>query len=200
MTRSLEAIRKNHAEHKVGDAPIWYTEVGWPISKANGGDYDMDPKMTTTSLLQAACVVRLYALAMRFGVDRVHVMFTTDADSFNAGFFSRANKTWRSSAMAVQTMIRWMPNPRIRNVISDGTDGYYAYEYRANVGANEDPEVPVTMAWNVTGPKTVEIAVAASKVQVVDMLGHEKTLAAKDGKITVEVGPCPIYVRALGQE
>jgi hypothetical protein len=56
------------------------------------------------------------------------------------------------------------------------------------------------MAWNVAGPKTVEIAVVTPKAQVLDMLGHEKTVAAKDGKITVEVGPCPVYIRALGLE
>lgn len=56
------------------------------------------------------------------------------------------------------------------------------------------------MAWNVAGPKTVEIAVVIPKAQVLDMLGYEKTMAAKDCKITVEVGPCPVCIRALGLE
>ena len=49
------------------------------------------------------------------------------------------------------------------------------------------PQGIVTMAWNVAGPETVEITVPTAQAQVMDMLGNEKTVATKDGKITVEV-------------
>jgi len=37
---------------------------------------------------------------------------------------------------------------------------------------------------------------AAGKVTVRDMFGHEKTVESADGKVSVEVGPCPVYVLA----
>jgi hypothetical protein len=195
---SLKEIRDILTKHGRGDAPIWYTEVGWPISKADGGRFDDNPKQVYVSpLLQAAYVVREYALNMRLGVDRCHIMFTSDSDGFNGGFFTRGDKQWRPSAYAVQTMISLMPNPRLTKAISDGTDGYYAYEFQAEGKPAKSPRQLVTMAWNVAGPKTVEIPTATAGVQLISMLGIIKEVAAKDGKVSVEVGPCPVYVRAI---
>ena len=200
VASSLRAIREIMTQGGAAGKPVWYTECGWPISKADGGEYEMDGKEeTTTPLLQAAYIVRMYALAMRLGVERVHIMHVRDIHGYNAGFFLN-NGSWRPSAFAVQTIVKLMPNPKIKKAVSDGVDGYYAYECQADGLAKESPQGLVIMAWNVAGPKTVEITVPTPKAQVVDMLGHEKTVAAKDGKITVEVGPCPVYVRALGLE
>ena len=56
------------------------------------------------------------------------------------------------------------------------------------------------MAWNVAGPKSVDMAVPTREARVTDMLGHEKTVTARNGKITVDIGPCPVYIRAIGLE
>jgi hypothetical protein len=197
VAKSLDAIRKNLTEYKIADKPIWYTEVGWPISKADGGYFPTKGEDFVSPLLQAAYVCRLYAYAVRLGVERVHIMFATDTDNFNAGFFLRDGK-WRPSATAVATMIQLIPSPRLESALSDGADGYYAYAfYRASVPRTETAgDARVIMAWNVAGPKTVEIPLAGrGKPVLVDMLGGEKPLEAKGGKVTVEVGPLPIYIR-----
>jgi hypothetical protein len=217
IAKGLDSIRKALGEHGAGDKPIWYSEMGWPISKADGGYFAMKDKDYATPLLQAAYVCRTYAYAMRLGVGRVHIMFATDTDNFNAGFFLR-DGTWRPSAKAVETMIGLLTTPRLESAISDGKDGYYAYRfYTAAAPRTEIAGDPtVIMAWNVTGPKTVEIAVSnrgkpvlgdlevndrTVKVPVVDrrtvfdMLGNQKPLAVKDGKVTVEVGPLPVYIK-----
>jgi hypothetical protein len=199
VASGLKDIRDIMAKYGAGDRPVWYTECGWPISKADGGAFEMSADATVPPLLQAAYVCRMYAMTMRLGVREADIMYITDADKYNAGFFTRS-KVWRPSAYAVQTMIKMLPNPKIRKAISDGVDGYYAYECQADGLAKASPQGMVTMAWNVAGPKTVEIAVPTAQAQVVDMLGNEKTLAAKDGKITVEVGPCPVYIRALSMK
>jgi len=194
---NLATLRKTLAGHKRGDVPIWYTEIGWPISQADGGHFKTDPKRTYVSpVLQAAYVCRMYATALRLGVPRVHIMFATDTDNFNAGFFLR-DKSWRPSAHAVQNMIRLMPNPRLVEAISDGKDGFYAYSFVANVRAKQlRTPPPVVMAWNVGGPKTVEIPYPMTKVTVTDMLGNNREVVAKDGTLSVEVGPCPVYIIA----
>ena len=193
IAKGLDSIRKTLAKHGAGEKPIWYTEMGWPITKADGGFYETKEKDLATPLLQAAYVCRTYAYAMRLGVERVHIMFATDTDNFNAGFFLRDGK-WRPSATAVQTMIAQMLRPGLQRAISDGAGGFYAYEFICDVQVPDGPAF-VTMAWNVEGPKTVEIPVKGAKATLVDMLGAEKPLKAKDGKVMVEVGPLPVYIR-----
>ena len=196
---SLKEIRDILAAKGRGDARIWYTEVGWPISKADGGNFaDKPGEVFVSPMLQAAYVVRQYALSMRLGVERSHIMFISDSDGFNGGFFTRGDREWRPSAYAVQTMVKLMPNPKLTKAVSDGADGYYAYEFRADGNLASDPDMLVTMVWNVAGPKTVEISGLTHTARVTDMLGNVKKVAAKDGKISIEVGPCPVYVQAMG--
>jgi hypothetical protein len=191
----LQTIRSILAmNYGIAKKPVWYTEVGWALSAKDGGFFPMEGRREpcVSPVLQAAYVVRLYAIAMRLGVARVHIMFATDTDGYNAGFFLR-DKTWRPSASAVQTMVRLLPNPRLTEVISDGKDGYYAYRFMSNT--QKPDALPVIMAWNVSGPKTVEIPVKARQVTVYDMLGQAHIADVKNGKLTVDIGPCPVYIQ-----
>lgn len=196
VASSLETVRKTLAAHGRSDAPIWYTEIGWVISRAEGGRFP--PKGGTTPLtqaLQAAYVCRLYALSQRLNVDRVHIMFITDSDGFNGGFFRREDNAWRQSAWAARSMIHLMPHPKLVAAPIDGEDGTFAYEFVAD--ARKRSIAPhVVMAWNVAGPKTIELPCKAPSATVVDMLGHRKTVEAAGGKVKVDIGPCPVYVIA----
>ncbi|MGD1000197.1 MAG: hypothetical protein ABSA67_05805 [Candidatus Brocadiia bacterium] len=190
IAASLAEIRADLASHGRAEVPIWYTEVGWPISKQDGGSYAMAGIQVNPDL-QAAYVCRLYAFAQRLGVRRVHIMSVNDTDNFNSGFFQR-DGSWRPSAHAVQTMIQLMPSPRLIGVLSDGEDGYFAYRF----APKEDPAAtPVLMAWNVSGPKVVELPMKASRATIFDMVGHRQTIAVTGDKIRLEIGPLPVYVR-----
>ena len=193
---SLKEIRAILAKYGRGDAPIWYTEVGWPISQKDGGKFkDRPGQVYVSPLLQAAYVVRQYALTMRLGVERCHIMFASDSDGFNGGFFTRGAKLWRPSAYAVQTLISLMPAPRLTGAVSDGKDGTFAYTFEPDTRPIGDRRPMVfTMAWNVAGPKTVTLPCQAATAMVVDMFGHRKTVKSTDGKISIEIGPCPVYV------
>ena len=192
ITRSIANIRATLAKDGNPDKPVWITEIGWPISQADGGIFPTPTsKSFVTPLLQAAYVCRTYALALRLGVERVHVMFAVDTDNFHGGFFLK-DGSWRPSAHAVQTMIRLLPDPRLTSAISDGKNGFFAYTFAS--GAMPPAPKDVIMAWNVNGPIAVQIPAPAENVRVTDMLGHETELFAKDGKITLTVGPCPVYV------
>lgn len=192
IARSIATIRETLAKDGSPDKRIWMTEIGWPVSQADGGFFPTPPgKSFVTPLLQAAYVCRTYALALRLGVERVHVMFAVDTDNFNGGFFLK-DGSWRLSAHAVRTMIHQLPDPKLTGAISDGKNGFFAYTFAP--GANPPPPNDTIMAWNVNGPLAVQIPVPTANVRVVDMLGHETGHAAKDGKITLTVGPCPIYV------
>jgi len=201
MAANNVTIRKIMAANGAGSKPIWYTEIGWPISQADGGHFpDRGSEPKVSPLLQAAYVCRTYAMAMRLGVERVNIMFVTDSDGFNGGFFLR-DKSWRPSAYAVQHMIRLMPNPKLTAAIHDGDNGLYAYVLENSLPTARPSKRTVIMAWNVAGPKTVTLPVdavtpTADNVRVVDLFGNAKTVAVTDGKVQVEVGPCPVYIRA----
>ncbi len=196
IARQLAKIRGVLDKQGRSGTPIWYTEIGWPILQEDGGRFDTaKPRECVPPLLQAAYVVRTYALALRLGIDRVHIMYVTDADGFNAGFFDKQTGAWRPSAKAVQTMISILPNPKLTGSISDGADGYYAYTYLADETLGDTPANRVVMAWNVTGPKATRIGDLPEKVIVTDMLGTVQTLETKDGFQTLETGLCPVYIQ-----
>jgi|GEM_PF-1463522 len=177
---------------KVADKPVWFTEIGWQISQADGGRYNIWDT-PVPPLLQAAYVTEMYAIAMRLGVERTHIMFATDTDGFNGGFFLQ-DKSWRPSAYAVQNMISLMPNPKLTGVIHDGADGTYAYKFLADTtdaSAND-----VTMVWNVGGAKTITLPWGEPTALVYDMLGSEQVITATGGNITLDIGACPMYVTA----
>src|SRR4030042_6930390 len=130
--------------------PVWFTEVGW---HRNYGTFDGSIKPAVSERLQAAYVCRMYLTALRLGVERVHIMFLFDADSFNGGFFNSSDRSRYESADAVQNMISILPRPKIISAINDGSNGYYAYRYDPDSYTSGD--TPVIVAWNVAGPITV---------------------------------------------
>jgi hypothetical protein len=172
---------------------MWYTEVGWPIAKADGGFFPTrNDQAMVGPLLQAAYACRMYALSLRLGVERTHIMFATDTDGFNAGFFLR-DGAWRPSAHAVQTMIRVMPFPKLAAAPHDGDDGWYAWTF-ADARPAEAARPPVTMAFALAGPRQVTIPWDAPAAEATGMLGAVARLAAVDGRLTVDIGPCPVYL------
>ena len=89
-------------------------------------------------------------------------------------------------------MIRLMPNPKLIEVISDGNEGNYVYIYNPNVEEKKDP---VIMAWNVSQLENIKIPVNWKNISIIDMLGNVEKVAAKNGKVTVPVGPFPVYLK-----
>ncbi len=191
VASSLATIRRTLADYKKSDTPIWYTEVGWPVSQKEGGFYATTGTQVSPEL-QAAYVCRLYAYAQRLGVSRVHIMFASDTDNFNGGFFLK-DGTWRPSAHAVAVMRKLMPAPRLVDVLSDGEEGYFAFRFDPGTTPKSPP---LLMLWNVAGPKIVNVPVGKSPLKLIDMLGHATEVTPVDGTIRVEVGPLPIYLRA----
>jgi len=187
-------IREIMRRFGAGDRPIWYTEVGWSISQEDGGTYDLSGRRSTVSAsLQAAYICRQYAISLRRGVQRVHIMFAADTDNTNTGVFGR-DGSWRPAAHAIHTMMRVLPNPGLTDAMSDGADGYYAYVFEPD--KDKPGRGPVVMMWNVAGPKTVKVPCSTQSVTIIDMLGNERSARAVNGMVSVEIGPCPVYLQA----
>ncbi|MBX3741474.1 MAG: hypothetical protein KF712_10815 [Akkermansiaceae bacterium] len=190
ISTNLSTIRKTLTQHQRGDSTIWYTEMGWEIPQEEGGRFPGKRPGSVTSNLQAASIVRNYALAMRLGVERVHVMFIHDSDQYNGGLFNR-NGTWRPSAHAVKAMISILPEPKFLDAIHEGEEDTYAYRFAPSSSADGKP---VIMAWNIKGPTTARIPFPSSQATVTDMLGGKSTVAAEGGVLVLPIGPLPVYV------
>jgi hypothetical protein len=197
IARSIAHLSKVLTAHGAAGKPVWITEIGWPLSQEAGGFYATPAHQSfVTPLLQAAYLCRTYALALRLGVERVHVMFTTDTDHFNGGVFER-DGSWRPAAHAIRTMIRLLPDPRLTGALHDGRHGLFAYTF-APGGAADAPEV--IMAWNVHGPLATRLPVAAERVRITDLFGHVIEASPVQGQLTLTVGPCPVWIQPWPRE
>jgi len=190
IASSLAELREIMAAHGRTGVPVWYTEIGWEISRADGGKYER--KDTVSPELQAAYTCRMAAYALRLGVERITHMFITDTDGYNGGFFN-SDGSWRPSAKAVQHMIRLLPQPKLLRALHDGEAGSFAYLLSPSPEKNA---VPVLMAWNVFGPREMTIPVKADRIRVTDMLGNEQEVKPVNGNIRIEAGPLPLYLTA----
>ena len=195
---SHSEIRESMEDFGNGNKPVWYTEVGW---HRDVGHFDADEHESVTERLQAAYVSRLYLIAIRLGVERAHIMFVSDSDTFNGGFFNNDDRSWWEQTYAVNNMINLMPNPKLIGAVNDGgygendlpdSYGYYAYTFDPDTTVTGEPSVIV--AWNVEGPITVSIPCDPGDYIVYSMLGDSGIVSASDSSLSVEIGPCPIYI------
>ncbi len=191
ISTGLKTIRQTMAANGRADTPVWYSEMGWEISKQDGGRFEGKRDGAVHPLLQGAYITRNYAQAMRLDVERVHVMFIQDSDKYNGGLFN-TNGTWRPSAHAVKNMISLMPAPKLIGVEAEGEDDNYAYRFSPSTEAGAKPLV---MAWNLKGPSTLALPFSGERAEVIDMLGGKSSVPAAEGRITVPVGPLPVYIR-----
>lgn len=193
---SLEEIRKTMAMYGGGDKPVWYSELNWEITKEEGGRYAANamhpsPESHHSQVIQAAYLVRGYAWSMRLGVKRETYMSIVDTDGCNSGLINE-DRSWRVSAHAIKTMVEAMPRPALRRAISDGDDSTYIYAFNPDYKKSDSHDV--IMAWRVAGAKTVEIPWPDKQVELIDMTGKRQTFPVTDGKIKLQIGPCPIYL------
>jgi hypothetical protein len=196
MSGNMFSLRDILAKGGAGQTPIWFTELGFPLTQAAGGTLKMPAKFSefcVTKDMQAAYIVRQYLWAMRLGVSRVHLMSLHDTDSFNSGILERGSLEWRPAAHAIQNLITRMPNPKLLGAISDGEGNTFAYRYIADHTRADGTEVVV--AWNSVGPARLEIPWSHSKATLFDMVGNSREVVPVSGKLGLDVGPYPVFVQ-----
>ncbi len=152
--------------------------------------------------MQAAYVIRAYAVALRSGLESYNAFHIIDADNYNGGFFDIAMgddgywhvSKWWAQTTATATMIHLMPRPKINNAISDGVNGYYAYTIDPD--SNASTPTSVIMAWNVEKPLFVTVPCSAGDTYTVyNMLGYTTgPQRAISASISLKIGPYPVFV------
>jgi hypothetical protein len=191
-----QAVRNMMNARSIAEKPLWWTELNWSIFPDHGGTFNEKKvfgfSKDVTPELQAAYLVRGYALALRLGVERVHYMAIHDTDGCNAGMLN-SDGSYRPAAIAVKTMIAQMPRPKLLGAITENEDGTYMYRFDPDFSQSGDDRV--VMAWRVQGPKTVSIPWKKRTAQCIDMLGNTTTVNAQKGALQLEIGPLPIYLK-----
>ena len=147
---SIDAVRE--VMQKFGVAkPLWITEVGYEISHADGGKFEVtidNQEVTTetvTPLQQAAYTVRVNMAAARFDIPRVYHMFVLDTDDYNGGWFgSGPQHQPRIVAVAMRQVIELFGSATNLEVVLDGTPDKptdpFAYRFTTDAGS-------VLVAW-----------------------------------------------------
>jgi len=185
LVKALDEIREELKANAGGEKPIWFTEVGYSliVEGHEKGDKVKDEDM------QADYLLRLLALAASHGVEQVQIMYISDISYFHAGLFTRSKK-WRKQATAIKVMMELMPEPVLVKTISEGQEGYYAYEFKGTENKN------VIMAWTINKePEEKELDVGGvNTITLVDKLGNKQILTVKNNKVKVKISESPIYL------
>ena len=191
VSKSWELLRNITVKYGCPDKPIWWNEVGWNISQQDGGLSPLKPFMPAMSA--AACVTKMYVLASRLGIRRVHIFSVADVQG-NAGFFHPTTGEWRPSAYAVQQMIRLMPKPRLLAAISEETGGLYAYQFKSDWTMADSKDVIMVWQEQKRGDLCVPIPAGHKVAKLLNMLGGEEPFTIKDGTVQFGGGPLPSYL------
>lgn len=201
LVNSANEIRAQLDAFGATGVGIRFTEYGWYQSDGHylpttGNSWDP----SVTGYQKAAYVLRYYMMAMRMGIDLVTIMFDTDsAEPFNGGFLncnfgSPITYTLYDSGTATKNYNTLLPNPKIVTAISDGTNGYYAYELEPD--ANNPSDSHIIAIWNVAGSTSKSLTLPAKDYTVYDMLGSTEVIAS-DGELDLTIGPYPIFVTGV---
>lgn len=197
MANETKNLRDIMAAYGTSAKPIWVTEIGW--HRTNGAYPANSKPFHNTERQQAAYVVRAYMLALRLGIDRINIMMSQDADSFNGGFLNSYNySVFYENKTALNVFLALLPFPSFISAISDGVAGYFGYVLKPDRTIPGETE-SVIMLWNAEGAATKTISLAAGDYTIHDMFGGTDPLTS-DGSVDIEVGPYPIYITGITGE
>lgn len=170
------------------DLPIWFTECGFAVKHSEGGYYETEHG--SDKLTQAAMLTQEYLLGMRLGIERITYMYIRDTDNCNYGLVER-DGTYRPAAYAIRTMTGILPDPLLTRAVreNENRDGVFVYEIERVSGGDT-----VTVAFSATKKTTAEFAWSAPYALVTDLWGTTTLIPARNGTLTLTVGPCLQYL------
>lgn len=197
QTEGLHWIQDVLLRNSKLQTPVWWTELGWEIPYAKGGLHP-DPEGRLREFVspesQAAYVVRACLWALRNGVPRLYFMHLFDSDGFNGGFLVRSSLDRRLSAHAINNLNRLLPAPRVSEVIKDGDDHSYVLKLKNNLLNGHDELVYAI--WTVVGTADIQIQTPFESAKIIDMIGNQKPIKTDQGKISVNAGTYPLFVKS----
>lgn len=169
--------------------PLWFSEIGWP-----GGDC----RLCFSEQVQAAYLVRVYALAAAAGVQRVFWYDLRDdggSRSNPEGHFGLLHHdlSGKPAFMAFELLAHILRHTRFVAADAAGAEGIFALRFQSRKG-------PVAVLWNTGGtdrPVTIPWP-ARTATALLSSGTPDGEATAADGRVTWRVPPTgnPIYLLA----
>ncbi|MFC9558651.1 hypothetical protein [Agromyces sp. NPDC056965] len=174
------------------DVPIYLSEMGWPTQDGGG----------TTELQQADNLVRLYAVALANGVERIYwydLVNDGRVPTSTEHNFGLLRQPLASTPETMTTVIAHAPKPAIvAQAVLARKIGGLSY-------AGGDPvALPVRSAVFGTGAATMRILwasaagtatiAATGPITVTDVLGRAETLPPTGGRVLLPLTSSPVFV------
>ncbi|NSW58083.1 MAG: hypothetical protein HPY44_18920 [Armatimonadetes bacterium] len=173
------------AERNGGRRPLWFTEWSWPTQIPGG----------STEERQARLLARAYVIALgtgsveRFFWFRLHDSGTDrfyDEDNYGLCY---SDLTPKPAYFAHKTIAELLEGAR--------PEASWDLGPKAMGRCFRTPRGRVAALWCPKGTETVAVDVGERSVQVVDLMGNERTVATRDGVLVLEVGEDMQYLSGL---
>ena len=163
------------------DKPIWITEVGWDV----GADKIGDPAAENW---KANNHVRLNLIALAHGVSRI---FSYPFAGGGWGFVRGEPPTPLPVFHAYRTLTHVLDGAHPTAILSE-TPGLWAYLYSRG-------DTAIAALW-AEDPTQVEIPVGVGQVEMVSRDGESRTVSARDGWLTLDLGPGAVYLVGVNEQ
>jgi hypothetical protein len=167
----LWAVRELVNRYRTG-LPVWITEMGWPTTAWQGSG-------SVTPELQAAYLVRMYALSLAAGIERVFWYHYRDGNQF--GLLQWDDFAPKPSYHAYRTMTRVLSGAMCDG-LAGAPEGVQAVKFHKH---NRD----ILVCWAPERPQAVTML--GADILRWDMKG--RPARAADGPVALTLGPDPIY-------
>lgn len=186
LKRLNELLRK----YKGRTLPIYVTEAGMPgIVGAEIVHRSQAERMVRTAIILKGEGVRVYLPFYGIDYDRQGYwgfFFNLDVDPPAGPWHSKRvtpKPLVNAMAACVQALEGATPVKRITTL----GDGIWAYQF-SREGKT------IVAVWTPGEPQTVSVPVGKAAVEVTDVMGHARKMAATGGKVRVEVSQAPLYL------
>jgi len=187
LIEGLRALKAVVRKHTGKDLPMFATEQGFPTG--------LD-RPYTKELLQARCHVRSSLILMGEGYRFHKPFFTYDFDrgpgygfycNLRGGPYLPEQVEPKPVVPAYAALTFLLEGHKSSGPIEGLGEKAWGYSYRG-------PEDTIKALWSEKAKK-VTVALGAKQVEVFDWMGNGKLVPTRSGRLTVMIGPNPIYVK-----
>jgi hypothetical protein len=187
LIEALRSLKAAVRKYMGKDVPMFATEQGFPTG---------EDRPYTKELLQARCHVRSSLILMGEGY-RVQMPFITyDFDrepgyglycNLRGGSYLPEKVEPKPVVPAYAALTFLLEGHKSSGPIEGLGEQTWGYTYRG-------PADTIKALWSEKAKK-VTVAVAAKQVEVFDWMGNAKLLSTRSGKLELDIGPNPIYIK-----
>lgn len=176
---------------------MWATEIGWSAYRTTG---EVERYVPVSEVEQAAFLVRSYLLHLYHGASKVFWYEMNDepfGEENPESYFGiiRYNDmlTVKPSAVAYANLVADYRHAKPVGRFISQDDQLYGFAY-------ENGPVQQFCLWRMKDSRSITLELPATrKIRLTDIFGRSRELRVIDGRVTFELGICPLTVRGISR-